>query len=191
LVIDLRQNRGGSGYWGFYLLDYLTDSPYRVANRFEFKVSEIMRESIYASKAGNQLKHAKNGEYLDAVNHQMRSPHTTINKFKGKTFLLISENTFSAGVVFAAVFKAGKMGVVIGQETSGRVSFGSDPVTITLPHSKLQGSMPVAIYTLPGNDPDRGVMPDINVSRTINDYHLGWDKEMEKVKELIHKDMSR
>jgi hypothetical protein len=34
-------------------------------------------------------------------------------------------------------------------------------------------------------------MPDINVSRTINDYHLGWDKEMEKVKELIHKDMSR
>jgi hypothetical protein len=191
LVIDLRQNRGGSGYWGFYLLDYLTDSPYRVANKFEFKVSEMMRESIYASKAGNQLKHAKNGEYLDAVNHQMRSPHTTINKFKGKTLLLISENTFSAGVVFAAVFKAGKMGVVIGQETSGRISFGSDPVTITLPHSKLQGSMPVAVYTLPGNDPDRGVMPDINVSRTINDYHLGWDKEMEKVKELIHKDMSR
>jgi C-terminal processing protease CtpA/Prc len=191
LVIDLRQNRGGSGYWGFYLLDYLTDSPYRVANRFEFKVSEMMRESIYASKAGNKLKHAKNGEYLDVANHQMRSPYTKINKFKGKIFLLISENTFSAGVVFAAVFQAAKMGVVIGQETSGRVCFGSDPVTITLPHSKLQGSIPVAIYTLPGNDPDRGIMPDINVSRTINDYHLGWDKEMEKVKELIHKDMSR
>jgi C-terminal processing protease CtpA/Prc len=190
-VIDVRQNRGGSGYWGFYLLDYLTDSAYRIAKKFEFKVSEMMRESIYASKAGNQLSHAKNGEYLDVVNHQMRSPRKTSNKFRGKTFLLISDHTFSAGAVFAAVFRANKMGVVVGQETSGRLRFGSDPVTITLPNSKLKGSIPVAIYTLPGNNPDRGVMPDIKVSPTIADYHIGWDKEMEKVKELIHEDMSR
>ena len=189
LVIDLRQNPGGSGYWGFYLLDYLTDSSYRIANKFEFKVSEMMRESRYAFKAGNQLNHVKNGEYLNVVNHQMRSPHTTFSKFKGKTFLLISENTFSAGVVCAAVFKANQMGVVIGQETSGRESFGSDPVTITLPNSKLKGPIPLAIYTLPGNNPDRGVIPDINVSRSIDDYNLGRDIELEKVKELIKEDM--
>ena len=189
LVIDLRQNRGGSGYWGFYLLDYLADSAYRIAKRFKFKVSEMMRESIYASKAGNQLNHVKNDEYLEVVNHQMRSPHTTLNKFKGKTFLLVSENTFSAGVVCAAVFRGNKMGVVVGQETSGRISFGSDPVTITLPNTKLKGSIPVAIYTLPGNNPDRGVIPDINVSRSIDDYRLGRDKELEKVKELIKEDM--
>jgi hypothetical protein len=191
LVIDVRQNHGGSGYWGFYLLDYLTDSTYRIAKRFEFKVSKMMRESIYAYKAGDQLNHVKNGEYLNVVNHQMRSPHSTANKFRGKIFLLISENTFSAGVVFAAVFKGNKMGVAIGQETSGRESFGSDPVTVTLPSSKLKGSIPLAIYTLPGNNPDRGVIPDINVSRSIDDYHLGRDKELEKVKELIKEDMSR
>ena len=190
LVIDLRQNRGGSGYWGFYLLDYLTDSAYRIAKKFEFKVSDMLRESIYADKAGNQLQYAKNGHHLDVVNHQMRPPHTTFNKFKGKTYLLISENTFSAGVVFAAVFQANQMGVVVGQETSGRVRFGSDPVTITLPNSKLKGSIPVAIYTLPGKHPDRGVMPDVKVSRSIDDFHSGWDKEMEKVKELIKKDTS-
>jgi hypothetical protein len=71
------------------------------------------------------------------------------------------------------------------------VRFASDPVTITLSNSNLKGSIPVAIYTLPGNDPDRGVLPDIKVSRTIDDYHLGWDKEMEKVKELIFIDMRR
>jgi C-terminal processing protease CtpA/Prc len=191
LAIDLRQNRGGSGYWGFYLLDYLTDTAYRIANKFEFKVSEIMRESVYASKAGNQLNQVKNGEYLEVVNHKMRSPHTTLNKFKGKAFLLISENTFSAGVVFAAVFKANKLGVVIGQETSGRICFGSDPVTITLRNSKLTGSIPLAIYTLPGENPDRGVIPDIKVSRSIDDYQPGQDKELEKVKELIKEDLSR
>ena len=191
LVVDLRQNHGGNGYWGFYLLDYLTDSPYRIANKFEFKVSEMMRESIYAFKAGNQLNQVKNGEYLDAVNHKIRSPHTTLNKFKGKTFILISENTFSAGVVFAAVFKANKMGLVIGQETSGRVCFGSDPVMITLRNTKLTGSIPLAIYTLPGENSDRGVIPDIKVTRSIDDYQLGHDIELEKVKELIKEDLNR
>ena len=81
------------------------------------------------------------------------------------------------------------MGVVAGQETTGRIRFGSDPVTITLPNSKLKGPIPLAIYTLPGNNPDRGVIPDINVSRSIDDYNLGRDIELEKVKELIKEDM--
>ena len=30
LVIDLRENPGGSGFWGYYLLDYLVDAPYLI-----------------------------------------------------------------------------------------------------------------------------------------------------------------
>jgi len=189
LVIDIRENRGGSGYWGFYLLDNLTDLPYQIAEIFEFKVSEMMRNSIYTGKAGNQLNNAKNGEYLEAVNHRIRVPHKTPKKFKGKVFLLISENTFSAGVVFAAVFKGNRFGLIIGRETAGRISFGSDPVTVKLPKSKLKGSIPLAIYTLPGKNPDRGVIPDIVVSRTIDDYRPGRDVEMEKIKSLIKEDI--
>ena len=110
-------------------------------------------------------------------------------KFKGKVFLLISENTFSAGVVFAAVFKANRFGLIIGRETAGRISFGSDPVTVRLPNSKLKGSIPLAIYTLPGENPDRGVIPDIVVSRAIDEYRLGRDVEMEKIKSLIKEDI--
>jgi hypothetical protein len=62
---------------------------------------------------------------------------------------------------------------------------------MSLPNSKLKGSFPVAIYQLPGNNPDRGVMPDVKVFRSINDFHSGGDKEMETVQELIRKDMSR
>lgn len=189
MVIDIRKNRGGSGYWGFYLLDNLTSSDYQIAELFEFKVSELMRKSIYAGKAGIHLQNAKNGEYVEAVNHRMRTPHETPKKFKGKAFLLISEKTFSAGVVFAAVFKANGFGITVGRETAGRISFGSDPITIKLPNTKLKGSLPSAIYILPGEDPDRGVIPDIVVSQTIDDYRIGRDVEMEKVKDLIQKDM--
>ena len=189
LVIDIRENRGGSGYWGFYLLDNLTPSEYQIAKLFEFKVSEIMRNSIYAGKTGNHLVNAKNGEYIEAVNHRVRVPHETSNKFKGKVFLLISEKTFSAGVVFAAVFRANEFGLVIGRETAGRISFNSDPVTVKLSNSRLKGSIPLAIYTLPGENPDRGVIPDILISRTIDDYRLGKDVEMESIKNLIQKDI--
>ncbi len=189
LVIDIRENRGGSGYWGFYLLDNLTPSEYQIAKLFEFKVSEIMRNSIYAGKAGNHLANAKNGDYIEAVNHRMRVPYEASNKFKGKVFLLISEKTFSAGVVFAAVFKANEFGLVIGRETAGRISFNSDPVTAKLSNSRLKGSIPLAIYTLPGENPDRGVIPDILVSRTIDDYRLGKDVEMERIKNLIQEDI--
>jgi C-terminal processing protease CtpA/Prc len=189
LVIDVRKNRGGNGYWGFYLLDNLTNSDYQIAKLFEFKVSDMMRNSIYAGKAGYNLFKAKNGEYIEAINHRIRGPHKTPNKFKGKVFLLISEKTFSAGAVFAAVFKANEFGLTIGQETAGRISLGSDPVTVKLSNSKLKASIPTAIYTLPGGDPDRGVIPDIMVSRTIDDYRLGKDVEMEITKNLIEKDI--
>ena len=148
-----------------------------------------MRNSIYAGKAGNHLGNAKNGDYIEAVNHRMRVPHETSNKFEGKVFLLISEKTFSAGVVFAAVFKANQFGLVIGRETAGRISFNSDPVTVKLSNSRLKGSIPLAIYTLPGENPDRGVIPDILVSRTIDDYRLGNDVEMERLKNLIQEDI--
>ena len=188
MIIDLRRNSGGSGYWGFYLLDYFTDSPYQIAQRFEYKVSEKMRNSIYANKVDSKPIHTKNGEYLNVEKHQTWKPHETYHKFKGQVFLLISEKTFSAGVVFAAVFKANKMGIVVGRETSGRVTFCSDPVIVTLPNSKLKGKIPLAIYALPGKDPDHGIKPDIEVSSTIDDYRLGKDVEMEKIKKLIQED---
>ena len=149
----------------------------------------MLRNSIYASKAGDHLFNAKNGDYIEAVNHRNRVPHKTKTKFNGKVFLIISEKTFSAGVVFAAVFKANGFGLTIGRETSGRISFCSDPIVIELPNSKLKSSIPSAIYTLPGENPDHGVIPDIVVSRTIDDYRLGKDVEMEKVRDLIQEDI--
>ena len=189
LIVDVRENRGGSGYWGYYLLDNFTLSDYQVAKSFVFKISETMRKSIYARKAGNNLSDAKNGEYIEAVNHRMRVPHKTAKKFNGKVFLLISEKTFSAGTVFAAVFKANDFGIIVGRETAGRERFCSDPVAVKFSNCKLKGSIPVAVYTLPGENPNRGVIPDIVVAPTIDDYRLGKDVDMEKVKSLIQKDM--
>jgi hypothetical protein len=185
LVIDLRENLGGNGIWGYYLMDYLIDSPYRIRESFDFKVSDILRYSQYSNKAGKKLKTAKNGIYLPIEMAEIRKPHRIANKFRGRVFLLISQYTFSAGVVTAAIFKFNKMGTVIGQETVGKERFCSDPVRVTLPQTKLEVIIPLAIYTLPGDNPDRGVIPDILTVYSIEDYQNHKDKEFDKVRELI------
>jgi len=191
LVIDLRKNLGGNGTWGYYLMDYLTDSPYRIIESFDFKVSDIFRDSQYSNKAGDKLKEAKNGTYLPIDTVEIRSPHRKASKFRGSVFLLTSQYTFSAGVVMAAIFKFNKMGTVIGQETFGKEKFCSDPIKLKLPHTKLEVSFPLAIYTLPGNNPDRGVIPDILTVHSIEDYQNHKDKELDKVRELIKEKSTR
>ena len=77
------------------------------------------------------------------------------------------------------------MGVVIGQETGGRESFTSDPVFIELPNTHLRAKVPVALLTLPGNNPERGVLPDIPVEYSVEDYRQGRDKDLEAVRQYI------
>lgn len=185
LVIDLRRNPGGQGAWGYYMLDYLTDSAYRIIDVFEFKVSDVFRNSIYRGKAGDRLDDAENGDYISRAGGRIRTPHEIRHRFRGRVFLLVSHATNSAGVVTAAIFKHNGMGVVIGQETAGRIKFNSDPVTVKLPRTGLQVRIPVAIYSLPGENADRGVIPDVVVEPTLEDLRDDRDLAMETVRKLL------
>ncbi len=185
LVIDLRRNPGGNGTWGYYMLDYLTSKPYRIMDSFDFKVSQVFKNSFYRSKAGKNLSGSKDGDYIPIAENKIRIPHQNGNKFKGRVFLLISHFTNSAGVVASAIFKYHHMGTVIGQETAGRIKFNSDPVPVQLPETGLGVFIPVAIYKLPGSQGDRGVIPDIITVYTIDDLKKQIDKEMEIVKKLV------
>ena len=187
LIIDLRQNPGGNGVWGYYMMDYIAEFPYKTREEFIFKVSEVFKKSGYRSKAGDRWKEAKNGTYIPISSNNIRSPQPEAKRFTGRAFLLVSDSTNSAGVVTAAIFKYNKMGTVIGQETKGRLKFNSDPVTVRLPRTQFSLQIPVAIYALPGDIPDRGVIPDIITSYSLEDIRKGLDKEMEKVKEILSK----
>lgn len=191
VVIDLRRNPGGSGYRGFYLLDHLADSEYRVWDNFLIKVSDKFRSSRYSYKAGQKLDKAKNGSYVESAEDKMRTPHEKSSRFGGKAFLLTSNYTNSAAAVTAAIFKFNKMGTIIGQETFCRERFCSDPIFVELPNSKLHATVPLAIMTLPGKNPDRGVVPDIQVKHSIRDYAEDTDREKEKVREMISRSVAR
>jgi hypothetical protein len=212
LIIDIRRNPGGDGTWGFFVLDYLAKAPYKTQIRFSYKVSEpykkvinwVVETQYYERKIPRILWWLPLYKYIDwhfrdksvgILKGQvgsyiykpdvLRIPSNEKAKFRGKIYLLTSHYTNSAAVVFAAIFKYHQMGIIVGQETGGREAFCSDPIYVELPNSKLIAKIPVAIYILPGKNPDRAVLPDVNVEYSIEDYINQHDKELEKVKELI------
>ena len=213
LVIDLRQNPGGDGRWGFFVLDHLMESPYMTGQRFDFRISREFAElnyydrnmtyynkriprllwwfpplrSLHHSYWMDRVCQAKIGEYAEE-HESYQTPDPGKAKFKGKTYLLVSHFTNSAAVVFSAIFKSNKLGTIVGQETGGRETFTSDPISIQMPNSRLMASIPVAILALPGNNPDRGVLPDVEVEYSLEDVMNYKDLDLEKVKGLIKKD---
>lgn len=196
-----------------YLTDAHVLPEYRVFARFAHKVSEVYREqvendirstyierkiprflwripfyrvlmrgSIFANIYSRVLN-AKVGEYTETEHYH--KTRTRSNRFKGKVFLLTSHATFSAGVVFAAVFKHNETGTVVGQETGGRLGLLSDPIELELPHSKLKVLIPVAIMELPGEDLDHGLKPDLEVANTPEDHMHQIDKHLATLQEVI------
>jgi len=216
IVIDIRRNPGGDGRWALAVLDYLMDSPYLRHRRFDFKISKpfadiaryYLRYQYHEKKFPrllwwfpfwdlivdnywlDKVESAKIGEY--AEEHDVYwTPDPKKVTYKGKVYLLVSNYTNSAAVVFTAIFKHHGIGTIVGQETGGRQVFSSDSITIEMPKSTLNVFVPVAILALAGDNPDRGILPDVEVEYTFEDYKSKKDKDLEKVKELILQDQQR
>ena len=106
-------------------------------------------------------------------------------------YLLVSQRTFSAGVVFAAIFQDSKLGTVVGSETGGRIGFNSDPIDIKLTHTGLLAKVPTAILVMPGVDRDRGLLPDISVQPTVDQLQQGEDPGMIQVLQDINSPLKK
>lgn len=201
LVIDIRRCPGGNGAWGWLVLDYLIDTPYLVMTTRRDKASEYYKEFVkdFFDNYGDKIDELYGKIYrgiLDAelstyfeIEKRFHEPKKTEERFGGMVFLLTSHETFSAGVVFAAAFQYNKMGTIVGRETGGRVDFLSDPKDVELLNSKLRAKIPVAVIVLPGLNPGRGIIPDITVACTLEDYVDQVDVDIETVKELIKNDL--
>jgi hypothetical protein len=212
LVIDVRDNPGGGGALGWYVLDHLTDVPYDVVQRMTYRVSEVYKTylrwgnrsvyherriprvlwwlplyrhmDMYLGDDRDRFLRAEPGSRVDA-DLGVRIPRTDTPPYRGTVFVLTSHGTNSAAVVFAAAFKAAGLGLIVGQETGGRETFASDPVYVELTNTHLRAKIPVAAMVLPGSNPERGVLPDLQVEHTIDDLRRGRDPDLEAVRAYI------
>jgi len=170
LIIDIRNNGGGSSSQGYHIVKHLTEKP--------FQGSRIAMKQYLPPFKGwgwNQMWLIQDAG--------IRQPITDKETYTKPVTVLISERTFSAAEDFCVAFDGIDRGLFIGTATGGSTG---QPLFIELPGGG-RGRMCSKKDTYPDGKPfvGVGIQPDIEVKETIKGIREGKDVVLEQaMKEL-------
>jgi len=184
LVIDLRNNTGGSDPNAALLCRYLIDRPFRYWDRIE--VTEPFALSIKGSAKliyGKPIK--KDSVYLwrrsrftrEFDFYETQQPEADV--YQGKLVVLINGACLSSCADVAAVLQHNKRALTVGEETGGGYQGNTSGL---IPEAKLDFGLKVSIPLLkyvnavdPNKNLGHGTFPDIAFRLTIGDVLNGRD----------------
>jgi len=158
MIIDLRFNGGGSPESSIYLLKYLVDKPFVYFTKTEYPRGKGSQDSFE-------------------------------NAFKGKLFFIIDGHGKSTTGHFMAIAKDLELGTIVGEELGSNQFCTAGQTVCRLKSTKLKFNVAnttsrVAVISLPD---DRGILPDYNITQSIEDYINNVDVVKEYTIEIIKK----
>lgn len=170
LIIDIRNNGGGSTDIGYSVISHLTDKTLP-GSRWR------TRKYLPAIRAWGREQEWHEGT------HNSIAPAEGVAPFLGPTVVLIGPDTVSAAEDFAVALHASRRAVLVGTRTAGSTG---QPLMVDLPKGGR-----VRICTKHDKYPDgrefvhTGVVPDVETSPTRQSLSEGRDPALEKAVELI------
>lgn len=183
LILDLRRNMGGSILRASQLLTFLIDTPRYFVKRPDQLIKGVLLPPL------NKIRKRQIDYYK--VNRLAYLPVPDANNFKGKIYVLINGGSFSATTLVAANLTGMKNVTFIGQETGGGRNgwTAGEFEELILPESKLKFRFGIIPFEFINQSEviGRGVMPDIPIKYTIEDYLEKKDLELEWVLKDIEK----
>ncbi|MBP2615150.1 S41 family peptidase [Chryseobacterium jejuense] len=209
LIIDVRNNYGGSLYEINNLYSYLTDKPFtlikpsqvtsrdiplrtnyfRKSTPLDYAIKSISYPSYFFAQAFSTYK--KDGK----VFYKMKADKPTKpNKgaFHGKIFVLINGGSFSASSIITAKLKNDKRATLVGEETGG-----ANDGTVAgfysfqkLPNSEIR--FPIGLLLVQPNidfsDTKKGVVPDVEIKESMQDIIDKKDPQLDWIRNEIGKE---
>jgi hypothetical protein len=193
LVLDLRNNGGGSLANSYKLLSYMIDTPrtqtLRTAIR-NYPLKKYTKGNMwfqftrFAYKVIGE-KHTVN----DTDNFVYTIKPRKRNHFGGHTYVLINGGSFSASSLVAAYLKNTGRATFVGEETGGTMEGCNAGITpyYKLPNTKLRVRMPAfrIVHDVSPVITGRGIEPDYKIEYSLKDIMRRRDLEMRKVRELL------
>lgn len=199
LIIDVRGNGGGSISNSTMLSRYLTDHRFKIAD----SLYAIRKRNTYGRYIQNNFfnrlfitfltKRRADGYYHFGYFERHYFKPKKHNHYNGKAYIIIGGNSFSATTLFTgSIIKQANV-VVVGEETGGG-AYGNTAWLIpdvTLPETGVRFRLPLFRLVVDKDYPKtgKGVQPDIEVKPTVEAIRIGADYKLDKVMELIKKDL--
>ena len=173
LIIDVRDNGGGSTFHGDTLFTYITNKKFTQYGQVKMKMSPMVNNDLDTI-------------YFEEHNQQTERSYDNPKRFLGDVYMIANQNSFSSATMLAATFKCYEMGTLIGEETGGVEIFFDEPILMTLPNT---GNRFLASYQYRwcacGQNTDRGIIPDYESIWNKQDKIDRVDTEMELIQQLI------
>ncbi len=196
LIVDLRNNEGGTDRLGVQLLSYLAKRPFRYYQKLTVAGIGPYSFAQYATFPP-EMEYLKKfiqkvgDEYLFTASEGLgEKPPAAENVFNGKVCILQNGSSFSVSGEFAAAARA--MGIkTIGEESGGGRTGNTSGgfAIVTLPHSKLTLAVPLLGYYMHAAEAGPGGVPaDVTVLPTVRDVLEGRDVVLQEALKLLHAD---
>lgn len=177
LIIDLRNNPGGTNSFSDPVIAWFADKPFRFASEFVVKVSPqstaANQERLALSKDKNDMSYklaAFYDKHQSGQTFTMSLPNALPRKdkqFSKPVYVLINRYSYSNAVSFAAIVKDYGFATVIGEKTADLATTYGAMEHFALKHSGITVGYPKALIVRPNGDrsPD-GVTPDISLTES-------------------------
>jgi len=197
LIIDVRDNLGGSLSEINTLYSYLTDkkftlikSPEMTSRTSGMYQNYFRGQSVFTGilsapgypffLAGNYFLSSKKDKKYYFREFASKPTKPKDNAFTGKIYVLVNGASFSASSIISAKLKYEKRAVIVGEETGGANDGTVAGVnnTVILPNSHL--ALPIGLFLIRPNiefeDQKRGVVPNFSVDPNYDDIFGTDDK---------------
>jgi len=211
LIIDLRDNGGGRISEIDYLYSYLTYknyvfiAPIEVNSRLPLHkalisngnpaILKIIGLISYINPTVLASEYLKTKKVDDKIYYKMKYNKLKKPKkanYKGKLYVLINGNSFSASSLISTHLKATKRATFVGEETGGAYNGCVAGLyrIYRLPNTKLNVRMGLMQIEAPQKQtPDGyGIKPDIEVLPNLKDRQLNIDTELQWILNDIYKE---
>lgn len=197
LIIDLRDNEGGTDAFGFQLYSYLTTKPFRYYDHFTVVTNKPYSFAEYAQlpqginslkatlvKAGNEF------HFVHKAGLDMLEPKA--DAFTGKVYILQNGRSFSVTSEFCSITKDNNRAVFIGDENGGTFQGNNSGAfaLVQLPNTKIGLDIPLLGYYMHLQHPHPsagGIPADYSVIPAIQDVLHKKDFVLDKALQLINK----
>lgn len=197
LIIDLRNNEGGTDAFGYELYSYLTKKPFRYYDHFTVVTNKPYSFAKYAQlppgidslkatlvKVGNEFHFM----YKDGLGMIEPQP----DAFNGKVYVLQNGESYSVTSEFCSITKDNNRAVFIGDENGGTFQGNNSGAfaLVQLPNTKIGLDIPLLGYYMHLQHPHpsaEGIPADYSVIPAIQDVLQKKDVVMDKALQLINK----
>lgn len=202
LVIDLRENQGGTSILAYQLLDYLVDIE-NIKNYSETLVlSELLRKNhvdyfndILKSDGltGDSLPIKIHSTDSSTVNEVIRSKESHYyqkkpkSKFKGNVYVMVGNRTFSSAAMIAVLLADNNIAKTVGNPMGIGASHNGEVLNFKLSSTGVKGRMSCKAFYRPAKETNLKEL-DINIKLTNSEHDrfYGVDIEFEKLLKIIN-----